>query len=70
MNGVELHRLKMQHRILRVLTLKLPSLELSFHRLVQQAIATEITGGKTAGGKVISYMKTVINKATHYSANI
>lgn len=70
MNGVELHRLRMQHRILRVLTLKLPSLELSLHNLVQQAIASEITGGKAAGGKFISYMKTVITKATHCSAHL
>ena len=65
MNGVELHRLKMQHRILRVLTSTLPSLQLSFQEIVRKAISGEIAGGGDSNGRafrplVVGMIKSLI----------
>lgn len=54
MDGVELHRLKMQHRILRILTTNLSFLQLTFQTIVQQAISCEISKQKTLNGTICS----------------
>lgn len=51
MNGVELNRLGMQHRILRSLSLRLPSLQNSLTVLVQEALASELNGKGRVDGK-------------------
>lgn len=51
MNGVELNRLGMQHRILRSLSLQLPSLQIPLTVLVQEALASELKGKKCVNGE-------------------
>ena len=43
MNGIELHRLRMQHRILRIFTSTLPSLQISYQNFVEGAVVAELT---------------------------
>lgn len=50
MDGVDLHRLKMQHSILRILTSRLPLLQHYLQKVVAEAVTSEITGKKTSDG--------------------
>ena len=52
MNGVELNRLGMQHRILRSLSLRLPSLQAPLAVLVQEALVDELKGKTFVNGMV------------------
>jgi hypothetical protein len=53
MNGVELNRLDLQHRILRILSLSLSTYQEALMYLAQTALAKEIESGNQAEGTQI-----------------
>ena len=73
MNGVELNQLGMQHRILRSLSLKLPSYIEPLSRLAREALSTELGGGggtasdEWASLSIWHLAQNVIGKANTYT---
>lgn len=62
MNGVELNRLGLQHRILRGLTLKLPTYQETLTALAQQALERELNKtGQLDGKTALHGLSTIAN---------
>ncbi|KAL9095447.1 MAG: hypothetical protein Q9165_002318 [Trypethelium subeluteriae] len=71
MNGIELNRLGLQHRILRSLTLRLPSYQDPLTTLARQALTNELKGKQLDQGwvtlSIFSYAQKAVAKTNTYT---